>query len=151
MPKKPLEKTSAPTTNRRLPTWKDLKRKIKDYVYLLIILSPVLIPILTAVIYVPCYRASLKSAEFTVDRRERVTTGSGDGVKSYFLVWSKEGEVFCVADSWSFLRFDSSDRYGKLREASHVTARVAGWRIPFFSWYRNVLVIESTIDKQPLE
>jgi len=151
MPKKPFEKTSSPTTNRRLPTWKDLKRRMKDHVYLLIVLSPVLIPILTATIYVPCYRASLKSAKFTVDRRERVTTGSGDGVKSYYLVWSKEGEVFCVADSWSFLRFDSSDRYGELRENSHVKARVAGWRIPFLSWYRNVLVIDNAGDKQPLE
>jgi hypothetical protein len=89
------------------------------------------------------YRASIKEAKFTVDRRERVTKGSGDSQRSYYLVWSREGEVFCVADTWSFFSFDSSDRYGKLRDGSQVQASVAGWRVPFLSWYRNVVEIKS--------
>lgn len=79
---------------------------------------------------------------FTVDRRERIVKGSGEDTQSYYLVWSKEGEVFCVTDTWSFMRFDSSDRYGKLREGSHIKAKVAGWRVQFLSWYRNVVEIE---------
>ncbi len=107
----------------------------------LAILSPLLM-LLSPILYIPCYRASLKDATFTVDRRERVITGSGDSQKSYYLVWTREGEVFCVADSWSFFSFDSSDRYGKLREGTQVQAQVAGWRVPFLSWYRNVVVIK---------
>jgi hypothetical protein len=108
----------------------------------LVMFSP-LILLLSPIVYIPCYRASIKEAKFTVDRRERVTKGSGDSQRSYYLVWSREGEVFCVADTWSFFSFDSSDRYGKLREGSQVQASVAGWRVPFLSWYRNVVEIKS--------
>lgn len=107
------------------------------------VLSPVIIPVVGLTVYVPCYRASLKPAEFTVDRRERVTKGNGDSIQSYFLVWSKEGEVFCVTDTWSFFSFDAADRYGRLHEGSHVKAQVAGWRVPFLSWYRNVVIVDS--------
>ena len=151
MPSKPEKTTDSPTTNHRLQRLRDFKRNFKEYVLLAIFCSPIWIPVVTAVIYVPCYRASLKKAEFTVASRERVTSGSGEGSRSYYLVWSKEGDVFCVTDSWSFLRFDSSDRYGKLREGSHVMAQVAGWRVPFLSWYRNVVVIDDAGDKEPSE
>ncbi len=63
-------------------------------------------------------------------------------MQSYYLVWSREGEVFCVTDTYSFFTFDSSDRYGKLTEGSNVKAKAAGWRIPFLSWYRNIVVID---------
>lgn len=151
MTSKPAKKTDSPTTNHRLQSWRNFKKNFGEYVLLFIFCSPILIPVATAIIYVPCYRASLKKAEFTVASRERVTSGSGEGSRSYYLVWSKEGEVFCVTDSWSFLRFDSSDRYGKLRVGSHVTAQVAGWRVPFLSWYRNVVVIDDAGDKEPSE
>ena len=149
MPSEPKKTTDAPTTSRWLQNWRNFRRNIKEYILLLIFASPVLIPLVSALVYIPCYRASLKPINFTVDRRERVTTGSGDGTRSYYLVWSKEGEAFCVTDSWSFLQFDSSDRYGKLREGLQVNARVAGWRVPFLSWYRNVLIIDDVGDKEP--
>ncbi len=94
------------------------------------------------VLYITSYRASRTTVEFTVDRRERVTGGSGDSVRSYYLVWTKEGEVYTVTDSWSFLRWDASDRYGRLQEGKHFRAQVAGWRVGFLSWYRNVIEFE---------
>ncbi len=151
MPSKPATTTDSPRVNPRLQSWRNFRRNIREYILVLIFLSPVLLPIVTTIVYVPCYRASLKQATFTVERRERVTTGSGEGSSSYYLVWAKEGEVFCVTDSWSFLRFDSSDRYGRLREGTQITARVAGWRVPFLSWYRNVLIIDDAGDKEPSE
>jgi hypothetical protein len=80
---------------------------------------------------------------FTVERRERVTYSFGDSVESYYLVWSQAGEVFQVKDDLSFLTWNSSDRYGQLKEGLTVTAKVAGWRIPFLSWYRNVVEVQS--------
>lgn len=151
MSNKQAKKDDSTKTSRMLQSWRDFRRNFKEYVFLFILCSPILVPVLTAIIYVPCYRASLKKAEFTVASRERVTSGSGEGSRSYYLVWSKEGEVFCVTDSWSFLRFDSSDRYGKLQEGSHVIAQVAGWRVPFLSWYRNVVTIDDVGDKEPSE
>ncbi len=58
------------------------------------------------------------------------------------LVWTQERKVFCVADSWSFMSFDSSNRYGMLREGRQVRAQVAGWRVRFLSWYRNILIVD---------
>jgi hypothetical protein len=128
---------------RRRFRWDHFKDKLTVWVFCAFIASPIVGPPMFAIIYVPCYRASLKPVEFTVDRRERVVTGGGENTRSYYLVWSKEGEVYCVCDSWSFMSFDSSDRYGALHEGSRITGKVAGWRIPFLSWYRNVIIVNS--------
>ncbi|MCU0565673.1 MAG: hypothetical protein MUF49_03650 [Oculatellaceae cyanobacterium Prado106] len=42
-----------------------------------------------------------------------------------------------------FFAWNSSDRYGQLKEDSQVTARVAGWRFPLLSWYRNIVEVRS--------
>lgn len=128
-----MKPRAKPSLGHRI--WSRCKSMFKTAVIGILILSPF-------ITYVSCYRWSLKSAEFTVDRRERVVKGSGDSTQSYYLVWSQEGEVFTVNDSWSFLSWDSSDRYGKLHERAKIKAKVAGWRVPFLSWYRNVIVIE---------
>ncbi len=141
-----VESLSSSKAERPQRTWRDVGASIRDRIvfgfFRLLILSP-LIMLASPIVYIPFYRVSLKDVAFTVERRERVTKGAGDSQQSYYLVWSKEGEVYCVADSWSFMSFDSSDRYGKLREGSSVEARVAGWRVPFLSWYRNVVEIKS--------
>lgn len=111
------------------------RRKLWWLFWIVVVLAPF-------VLFITAYRASKTTVEFTVDRRERVTTGSGDSVHSYYLVWTQEGEVFSVTDSWSFMRFDSSDRYGKLKEGHRFRAQVAGWRVGFLSWYRNAIDIE---------
>ena len=136
--------TTAYTENARF-SLRRIMARLRDKVLtiLLYLLFGWPIPLLLSpIVYVPCYRASVKPAEFTVDRRERVVTGSGENVRSYYLVWSREGDVYCVCDSWSFLTFDSSDRYGRLKEGARIQADVAGWRIPFLSWYRNVIRIK---------
>jgi hypothetical protein len=127
-PKTPNRKTSS-KLREKIVFW------FKTTLIVFVLVSPF-------VMYISLYRASLKQTQFTVDRRERVTKGSGDSEQSYFLVWSLEGEVYCVTDTYSFMKFDSADRYGKLREGSLVTAKIAGWRFPFWSWYRNVIEIE---------
>lgn len=92
--------------------------------------------------WVYAYRSSSEVISFTVDRRERVTQNSSDFTQSYYFVWSSEGEVFQVNDDWIFFTWNSSDRYGQLKERTTVRAKVAGWRVPFFSWYRNIVEIE---------
>ncbi len=125
-----------------------IREKILTWLLYLLFVWPIPL-LLSPIVYVPCYRASVKPAEFIVDRRERVVTGSGENVQSYYLVWSREGEVFCVSDSWSFLTFDSSDRYGKLKEGARVKADVAGWRVPLLSWYRNVIRVKDVDEALP--
>ncbi len=133
--------------SRLLRSWRGAKEKLGTCAVYLLFGWPVLL-VVCPIIYVPCYRASCDSVEFTVDSRERVATGSGDSTRSYYLVWSGEGEVYCVCDSWSYLSFDASDRYGRLREGSHVKAQVAGWRVPFLSWYRNIIAIETIVPRK---
>lgn len=84
------------------------------------------------------YRTTESTATITVSKAERVTSGKS----SYYLVWSQQGEVYTVADSWAYLQWDASDRYGKLEVGKTYNVKVAGWRWNFLSWYRNVLSVE---------
>jgi hypothetical protein len=111
------------------------RERLRWFLWTLAILTP-------CVLYTTLYRSSRKSVEITVDRRERVTSGSGDSVQSYYLVWTREGEVFTVTDTLAFLRWDASDRYGRLKEGKRFRVEVAGWRVGFLSWYRNVISLE---------
>jgi hypothetical protein len=79
----------------------------------------------------------------TITHRERVTQQSEDSTNSYYLVWSREGEVFQVKDDWRFLAWNSSDRYGQLQEGTVAQIKVAGWRVPFLSWYRNIVDVQT--------
>ncbi|MDO8650006.1 MAG: hypothetical protein Q7K33_01720 [Candidatus Berkelbacteria bacterium] len=84
-------------------------------------------------------RMSATTVTITVDRRERVNNQDS----SYYLVWSSEGETFKCSDAWLFGKFNSSDVYGQLKEGRQYKVLVAGWRIPIFSSYRNIIRIEN--------
>lgn len=53
-----------------------------------------------------------------------------------------EEEVFENTDSWLFLKFNSADIQNEIEEGKTNKIKVAGWRVPFFSWYRNVVSVE---------
>jgi hypothetical protein len=89
------------------------------------------------------YRGSAQVIMITITHRERVTQQSEDSTNSYYLVWSREGEVFQVKDDWRFLAWNSSDRYGQLQEGTVAQIKVAGWRVPFLSWYRNIVDVQT--------
>lgn len=82
------------------------------------------------------YRLSEDYVVITVSEKERITEATGD---SRYLIFSESGEVFENTDSLTFFKWNSSDIYGKLREGQRYRVRVAGWRIPFFSGYRNII------------
>lgn len=80
--------------------------------------------------------ATKETVSLTVQSKERIT----DGSNSKYLVFT-DGEVFENTDNWWVLKFNSSDVYGQLREGATCQAVVSGWRIPFFSSYRNILSV----------
>ena len=88
------------------------------------------------------YRMSAETVTFTVETKERVVDRSGENITSKYMVFA-DNEVFKVVDTWSFLRWDSSDRYRNLKEGQTYTAKVAGWRVPFLSWYRNIVEVRN--------
>lgn len=77
----------------------------------------------------------------TVTDKERIVENSGDSVNSKYLVFT-ETEVFENTDSLMVLKFNSSDIQAKLMRGETYTVRVYGWRVPVFSWYRNIIEIK---------
>ncbi|MEU6783433.1 DUF1523 family protein [Nonomuraea angiospora] len=80
----------------------------------------------------------------TVKDKERVCSGSSS---CQYLVWDTDGEVYENTDTILAGKFDSSTLYGALEEDHTYKVKVNGWRIPLFSWYPNIVSIESEITK----
>ena len=78
---------------------------------------------------------------FTVEKTERVTDGNKEG--SRYLIFTKT-ETFENSDRLVLLKFNSSDLYGSIKPDKSYQAKVVGLRIPFLSWYRNIVSIEET-------
>lgn len=74
--------------------------------------------------------------QFTVTEKERVVTKN----TSKYIIFT-EKEVFENTDSVWYLKFNSSDIYGKLNKGETYKAKVYGFRVPFLSWYRNIVSI----------
>lgn len=91
--------------------------------------------------YPIAYYSSSETVEITVKDKDRITTGSGENIDSKFIVYT-ENEVFENTDSWLFVKFSSSDLQNKLEVGETYTVKVAGWRVPFLSMYRNIIAYE---------
>lgn len=104
----------------------------------LILISVIVIVIFT---YPTMYYVSSDTIEITIESKERVVTGSGDSISSKYLIYTDKG-VFECTDSWLFFKFNSSDIYSKLKDGKTYKVHVAGWRIQFFSSYKNIISIE---------
>jgi hypothetical protein len=74
----------------------------------------------------------------TVTGKERITLNSTEGTSSKYLIFTDQ-EVFENTDSLLFLKFNSSDVYGKLRPDQVCEFTVVGRRVNFLSWYRNII------------
>jgi len=99
---------------------------------------------LTALIiigYPICYYMANEVVTITVNEKDRITTGQGETLTGKFLIYT-ENEVFENTDSWSYFKFNSTDVQNDLKVDSTYTVKVAGWRIPFMSSYRNIVSID---------
>jgi hypothetical protein len=108
---------------------------MKNPVVWLLLLS-VCIFVLTGV----AYRSSVSNVDIVVTDKDTKISGSGEGMTQKYLIFT-EGETFEITDTVLFFRFDSSDTYGQLKRGSSYHVKVAGWRIPFLSCYRNILEV----------
>lgn len=48
-----------------------------------------------------------------------------------------------VEDNWFRMQFDASNRYVQLKEGNRYAITCTGWRVPFCSWYRNIVAVNS--------
>lgn len=88
--------------------------------------------------YSVAYYFSTETIEVVIKDKERITTGNGENIKSKFIVYTKD-EVFENTDSWLFFKFNSADFQNKLEIGKTYKVKVAGWRVPFLSMYRNII------------
>ena len=98
-----------------------------------LILYAVMVAILACNIGIASH-ASLDEVTFTVSDKERVITEDD----SYYLVFTDKG-VFKNADAYWQLKFSSSTLQGKLVNGETFTCTKNFWRVPFFSWYENLI------------
>jgi len=82
--------------------------------------------------------ASEEELLVVVNRVERVSSDDGG---SKYLVFTDD-EVFEITDSFLYLQFASSSLYGKIRVGESHVVRVAGWRLPVASSYRNIVEVK---------
>jgi hypothetical protein len=78
----------------------------------------------------------------TVTDKERVN----DGDSSKYLVFgdtdTEEGLVFQNTDELLRGKFNSSNVYSKLKVGNTYEITVVGYRVPFMSWYENIINIQ---------
>lgn len=72
----------------------------------------------------------------TVLRSERVVDSGGKS--SRYLIYGKK-ETYEDTDSLWFWKWNSSDIYGSIQVGQKCEFLVVGWRVPFLSWYRNII------------
>ena len=82
----------------------------------------------------------------TVTDKERIYTGSGDNSSSKYLVFGDDqnGNSLVFENTDCFIRgkWDSSNIQGQLKEGNVYKITVIGYRVPFLSWYQNIIKIE---------
>lgn len=87
-----------------------------------------------AIVFLIALYSSKRDVTCTVESFDRVT---GDA-----RIYTKECGVLTNKDSWPFLKFDSADIQGKLKQGQVQNFTVEGWRIPFLSKFPNVLEVK---------
>lgn len=89
------------------------------------------------------FQAWVRSTEevVTIKVTDTVVKANGSSGSTY-LVFTDKG-VYANEDVMMYGKFDSSDFQSKLKKGNTYTVKVAGWRIPFFSMYKNIVEIEN--------
>jgi hypothetical protein len=86
------------------------------------------------------YYNSQEIIEATVRDKERVCSSSGEGTSCAYRVYT-DTEVFVNKDSLLFRKWNSADVQGQLEAGRSYELTVVGWRIPFFSAFRNIVEV----------
>lgn len=76
---------------------------------------------------------------WTVEKVSATVTSS-ERVDGEWMIFTGS-EVFKNHDSWHWFKFNSSDLQAKAIVGHTYKFKVYGWRVPFLSWYRNVIKI----------
>ena len=104
------------------------------------IVSSIVLVVLFLLFLVGKEYLTVEAVDFTVQSKERISTGSGGNMKHKYLVYT-EGETFENTDTLWHLKYNSSDLHGTLKDGERYSAKVNGWRVGFLSMYRNIIEV----------
>ena len=78
--------------------------------------------------------------ERTITINEKWTKYKNEDQK--YLVSDTNGNVYQITDSLWYWTFDASNRYAKITPSQTYNVTLIGWRIPFISFYQNIIHIQ---------
>lgn len=110
-------------------------KKVKGLTVIEVVIGCAIIAILAAIIIFP--RATEDTVRITVTDKVVKRYDESD----VYLIFT-EDETFKISDELSYLRYDSSDLYGKMKVGKTYDCKVSGWRIHVTSSYRNIIEAE---------
>lgn len=84
--------------------------------------------------YAEIYRSTEHQTTIKLTDKQRITSKNS----GYYLIYTA-GPTYTIKDTFVFGRFNSSDLYGHLQVGKTYNCEVAGWRIPLFSKYQNII------------
>jgi len=100
--------------------------------------------ILSAIFISPIIAYStVETISVNITDKERIIVDYGNSIRSIYLVFTKS-ETFQNTDTIWYWKWDASDIQGQLNAGNNYKVRVYGFRIPFLSWYRNIIEIQKT-------
>jgi len=102
------------------------------------VLTIIVVPI---AIGVTAYLSSQHQQTITVNKSERIVDNGGKS--SRYLIYTKQG-VYQDTDTLLFGKFNSSDLYSQLQQNKTYSCLTVGWRVPFLSWYPNLIKCQET-------
>ena len=91
------------------------------------------------VVYNMAYYACGDTVRIKITDKERINTNDEDKDSKYLIF--AEGETFENTDLIFAWKWNSSDVQGMLKKDSTYTVKVVGFRVPFFSMYRNIVKV----------
>jgi hypothetical protein len=107
---------------------------------------PAIVAIPLILLYVAAYLWSIETIEIGVQdksagRHPRALDQTGSpplAPAMAFLIYTDK-EVFQVGLVVFLLEFEPAERYHSMKVGQRYQVTVAGWRVPFLHWYRNII------------
>ena len=96
----------------------------------------IIFSILSVLFFYVSYFNSIDILDITI--KDKTAMVKEDG--GYYLVFT-EHEVFENTDQFIIGKFNSSDIQNQLEFGYTYKVKAMGWRVPFLSWYRNIIYI----------
>ena len=98
------------------------------------------IAIILISIPISCVASKSNQEDVNITVKEKIVKNTSKSSK--YLIFTN-GEVFENTDDIVFLKYNSSDIQSQLEVGKSYNVRVAGFRVPFLSWYRNIIKINN--------